>query len=44
MSTESNFVVLIFFSLLGLIATIIFSGTLLSRVNEILSKIEESEQ
>lgn len=43
MRTENHFVVLIFFSLLGLIATTIFSGTLLSRVNEILSKIEESE-
>jgi hypothetical protein len=44
MRTENHFVVLIFFSLLSLIATIIFSGTLLSRNNEILSKLEEGEQ
>ncbi|WP_421383716.1 hypothetical protein ACOJQI_03800 [Bacillus salacetis] len=44
MRTENHFVVLIFFSLLSLIATILFSGTMLSRVNEILSKMEESEQ
>ncbi|WP_286365506.1 hypothetical protein [Rossellomorea vietnamensis] len=44
MRTENHFVVMIFFSLLSLAATIIFSGTLLSRTNELLSKFEESEK
>ncbi|MGD6966189.1 hypothetical protein ACQCVP_07155 [Rossellomorea vietnamensis] len=44
MRTENHFVVLIFFSLLSLAATIIFNGTILSRTNELLSKFEESEK
>ncbi|WP_456272289.1 hypothetical protein [Bacillus sp. AK031] len=44
MRTENHFVVLIFFSLLSLVAAIIFNGTILSKTNEILAKLKKFEE